>query len=336
MKPVIFGLTGPQLTRDERALFAEAQPLGFILFGRNIESPPQVRALTQALRDVVGRTHVPILIDQEGGRVARLGPPHWPTFPAGERFDALYKRAPMSAIEAARVNAEAMGLMLSDLGITANCAPVLDLSHPETHGAIGDRSLGSDPLQVAALGRAILDGLRAGGVVGVVKHMPGQGRATHDSHVDLPEVDADVDALSADLRPFQALNGAAIGMTGHVLFEAWDQHHCATLSAMVIQEVIRGTIGFDGLLLSDDLTMRALQGPLADRAAACLAAGCDVALHCSADLAEMDAIAARLPDISTASRARLDRAMALVSPGKAVDKMAALMDKRDALLAYAT
>jgi beta-N-acetylhexosaminidase len=335
MKPVIFGTSGTTLTENEAALFREAEPLGYILFKRNIETRDQVRALTDSLRDLHGRDDLPILIDQEGGRVARMGAPQWPEFPACGVFDPLYAKAPMTAIEAVRLNAEALALMLSEVGITVNCAPVLDVRVPETHVAIGDRSFGSEPMQVAALGKAMLDGLRAGGVIGVVKHMPGQGRAVVDSHHHLPVVSADAATLEADLAPFKTLSDAPMAMTGHIVFEAWDKDRCVTLSPKVIEEIIRGQIGFDGLLFSDDLDMKALEGSVPDHAEACVAAGCDVALNCWGRFDEMVDIAARLPEILPASRARLDRAMATVAPAKSVDKMASLMDKRDALLAYA-
>lgn len=335
MKPVIFGLSGLTLTDDERALFAASAPAGYILFKRNIENRAQLRALTDSLRDLHGRGDVPILIDQEGGRVARMGPPEWPAFPAGSVFDTLYQTAPMTAIEAARANAEAIALTLSEVGITVDCLPLLDVRGPETHPAIGDRALGSDPMQVAALGRATLDGLRAGGVVGVVKHMPGQGRATVDSHHHLPHVSASADELEADFSAFRRLADAPMGMTGHIVFEAFDAERPATMSPIVIEEVIRGHIGFDGLLMSDDLDMKALDGDVAGRALRCVEAGCDLALNCWGRFDEMTAIVAELPEITDRARERLNAAMATVSPPETVDKIAALIAKRDALLAYA-
>lgn len=335
MKPVVFGLSGLTLTAEERALFADVEPLGYIIFKRNIADRSQLRALTDSLRDLSGRDDVPILIDQEGGRVARMGEPVWPLFPASGAFDPLYAKAPMTAIEAVRANAEALGLMLSEVGINVNCAPVLDVRQTDTHDAIGDRSFGGEPMQVAALGRATLEGLRAGGVVGVVKHMPGQGRSVVDSHHDLPVVSADAATLVSDLEPFKSLNTAPMGMTGHIVFEAWDKERCVTLSPTVIETIIRGEIGFDGLLFSDDLDMKALQGSVADHAADCVAAGCDVALNCWGRFDEMVAIAAKLPEISVRSRARLDTAMATVKGIKTVDRIDTLIAKRDALLSYA-
>lgn len=333
MTPAIFGLSGPVLTDDERRFFADAKPAGYILFKRNCVDRAQLRALTDSLRDLEGRSDVAILIDQEGGRVARMQPPEWPAFPSGEAFDKLYDIAPISALEAARSNARALGLMLAEVGITVDCLPLLDVRVPETHAAIGDRALGSDPLRVASLGGAVIDGLRAGGVVGVVKHMPGQGRAVVDSHLHLPVVDADEGTLEADLAPFRKLNGAPMGMTGHIVFSAWDSERPATMSPTVIEQVIRGKIGFDGLLMSDDLDMKALDGEVADRAANCVAAGCDIALNCWGRMDEMVAIAKALPGITAIGRERLDRAMATIAP---VDDFAALPEliaKRDELLA---
>jgi beta-N-acetylhexosaminidase len=333
MKPVIFGLSGLILTDDEKRLFRDVDPAGYIIFGRNVESRIQLRALTDSLRDLNCRDDVPILIDQEGGRVARMKSPEWPVFPAGAAFDALYDLAPMTAIEAARCNAESIALVLAEVGINVDCLPVLDVRVPDTHSAIGDRALGSDPMRVAALGRAILDGLAAGGVTGVVKHMPGQGRAVVDTHHELPHVDATEEELDQDLAPFRALKKAAMGMTGHVVYDVWDDQHTATMSRTVIDEVIRGKIGFDGLLISDDLDMNALTGDVPSRALRCVEAGCDIALNCWGRFDEMVAIAERLPEITEAAKARLNRAMAGSVPKFDADRLAHLLDKRDRLLA---
>lgn len=331
MLPCILGLSGPALTADERAFFREADPAGYILFGRNCVDPARLRALTDELRDLAGRD-VPILIDQEGGRVARLGPPHWPAFPAQSRFGELYARAPISGMEAARVNALAIGLVLAEAGVNVALLPLLDLGHEGAHRAIGDRAFAPDPLAVASLGRAVLDGLAEGGVAGVVKHMPGQGRARADSHEALPVVDAEPHALAEDLLPFARLAPRArIGMTAHVVYTAWDAERPATLSPVVIGEVIRGRIGFDGLLLTDDIGMGALAGPVAERGRAALAAGCDMVLHCSGDLDEARALADGLWAITGAARERLGRAL---SPaGEALPTLDALLVKRDTLLA---
>ncbi|MBB4084585.1 glycoside hydrolase family 3 N-terminal domain-containing protein [Sphingomonas carotinifaciens] len=330
MKPVIFGLSGPVLTADERAFFASVEPAGYILFKRNIVDRPQLRALTDSLRELAGRDDLAILIDQEGGRVARMGPPEWPTFPAGPAFDALYEMAPMSAIQAARANGQALGLMLREVGITVDCAPLLDVVQPDTTEAIACRAYGREPMRVAALGRAMLEGLAAGGVVGVVKHMPGHGRALVDSHHLLPTVTADAAALEDDLAPFRALAGAPMGMTSHIVFEAWDAARPATLSPVVIERIIRGAIGFDGLLMTDDIDMKALSGSAGEKAAGAIAAGCDLVLDCWARMDEMVEIAGRLGPIGEASRARLDRAMASVGAGEG--DFDALIATRDAFL----
>ncbi|PJI90157.1 beta-N-acetylhexosaminidase [Sphingomonas koreensis] len=333
MKPVIFGLSGTEITAEERAFFRDADPLGYILFKRNCETRAQMLALTDSLRDLSGRADVPILIDQEGGRVARMQPPEWPAFPAGPVFDRLYDLAPSSAIEAARANGQALALMLAEVGVNVNCAPLLDVRQPETTPAVGERTFGSDPMQVAALGRAMLDGMARGGVVGVVKHMPGHGRGVVDSHYELPVVKASDAELERDIEPFRTLANAPMGMTCHVVFEAWDAERPATLSPTVIADVIRGRIGFDGLLMTDDIDMKALSGTAGEKAAAAIAAGCDVALDCWARMDEMVEISGRLGDASAATLARLERAMASIRPEEA--PMDALIAKRDELLALA-
>ena len=333
MKPVIFGLSGPVLTPDEAAFFADSQPAGFILFKRNCETRAQMRALTDALRDLTGRDDLPILIDQEGGRVARMQPPEWPEFPAGPAFDRLYDLAPSSAIEAARANGHALGVMLREVGVTVDCLPLLDLALPETTPAVASRALGSDPMRVAALGRATLDGLKSGGVVGVVKHMPGHGRGRVDSHYELPVVDASDAELETDIAPFRSLNWAPMGMTCHLMFTAWDRENPASLSKTIIDDVIRGRIGFDGLLMSDDIDMKALSGTAGEKAARAVEAGCDLALDCWARMDEMEEIASRLGEMGAKSRERLDAAMATVASGADGAKMAELVAKRDELLA---
>lgn len=333
MKPVIFGLSGPVLSAEERAFFVGVDPAGYIFFRRNIVDRAQLRALTNDLRALNGRDALPILIDQEGGPVMRMGPPLWPAFPAASIFNALYERAPISALEAVRVNAQAIGLMLADAGINVNIAPVLDVRGPQTHETIGARSFGRGPMRVASMGAAMLDGLRQAGVVGVIKHIPGQGRATLDTHHHLPVVEATDAELADDLFPFERLNAAPMAMTGHVLFTAWDAEHPATMSSVIIRDIIRGQIGFDGLLISDDLDMAALSGDTPSRAVACLAAGCDVALHCSGAMTDMVAIAERVPNIAAAATERLARAMAAIEPADGSSSIAALVAKRDELLA---
>ncbi|MFZ4689443.1 MAG: glycoside hydrolase family 3 N-terminal domain-containing protein [Polymorphobacter sp.] len=346
MQPTFLGLEGLTINAAERALFTTHNPAGYILFKRNIDNPEQVRALTAALTDMAGRT-LPILIDQEGGRVARLRPPHWPEFPTGERFDKLYEVAPVTAIEAARLNALALAALLRDLGITVDCLPLLDVRDPDGHDIIGDRSFGACPMKVSALGRATLDGLREGGVCGVVKHIPGHGRARSDSHLELPIVDASRAELERDFEPFRRLSGAPMAMTAHVTYTAIDPDRCATLSPTVI-DLIRNDIGFAGLLMSDDLGMHALGQPAAGgyppgsnalndfgaRALASLAAGCDIALHCSGDLGEMRAICEAVPPITAIARARLDAAMAGLGTGDATPTQQ-WADARDQLLAFA-
>lgn len=334
MTPAIFGLSGPALTADERAFFRDCDPAGYILFGRNCVDAVQLRALTDDLRSLHGRERLLISIDQEGGRVARLRPPCWAAYPAGAAFDRLYRLAPASAIAAARANAHAMGLELSAMGITVDYHPPLDLRYPDKHDVIGDRSLGADPMQVAALGRAILEGLAAGGVAGCIKHMPGHGRSAVDSHKDLPVVHASTAELEADLAPFRTLNHAPIGMTGHLVFPVWDAENPATLSPTIIAQVIRGAIGFDGLLLTDDIDMEALGGPIPTRAARAQAAGCDIVLNCWARMDDMVGICEVLAPMSAETAARLDRALAStrIAPASAPEH-ADLLAKRDALLA---
>jgi beta-N-acetylhexosaminidase len=333
MIPAIFGLSGPHLTADERAFFREVDPAGYILFGRNCVNPQQLRALTDDLRSIHGRDRLLVSIDQEGGRVARLRPPHWAGYPCGEVFDKLYDIAPASAIEAARANATAMGLELSAMGITVDYHPPLDLRVPGAHDVIGDRAFGSDPMQVAALGRAVLEGLAAGGVTGCVKHMPGHGRTDVDTHKAMPTVTAPAEELEADIAPFRTLNQALIGMTGHLLFTAWDAENPATLSATIIADIIRGAIGFDGLLLTDDIDMEALGGTIPERAARAHAAGCDIVLNCWGKMDDMAGICAVLPTMSEATTARLDRALAAtrIAPG-IPPEASEFLAKRDALL----
>jgi beta-N-acetylhexosaminidase len=333
MQAAIYGLSGTELTADERDFFRDARPVGYILFKRNIESKQQLRALTDAIRDLEGHDEVPILIDQEGGRVARMRPPEWPAFPSGEAFDQLYRLAPSSAIEAARVNARALGLMLHDVGVNVDCLPMLDVRQPGASDIVGDRALGSEPMQVAALGKAILDGLASAGALGVIKHIPGHGRALVDSHHELPVVEASEEELTVDLEPFERLREAPMGMTSHILYSAWDADRPASQSPFVIQEIIRLRIGFDGFLMSDDIGMEALAGDHGERAAACVTAGCDVALHCDGKLENMLLVANAVGEISPEGAARLARAMAMrFTPDDEMD-FAEAVAKRDALLA---
>jgi beta-N-acetylhexosaminidase len=336
MTPAIFGLAGLTLSADERAFFRDADPAGYILFGRNVATRAQMRALTDDLRAIHGRDKTFICIDQEGGRVARMRPPEWRAWPAGAAFEALYDVAPASAIEAARVNAQALGLDLAEVGVSVDCHPVLDVRETAAHEVIGDRAFGSEPLRVAALGRAVLDGFAAAGVAGVVKHMPGHGRAVADSHKELPTVTASQAELETDIRPFRTLATTPIAMTGHIRFTAWDAENPATHSSFVIAEIIRKQIGFSGLLLTDDLDMAALTGTVPERAARAIAAGCDIALNCWGEMNDMVGIARLLPAMSDATAARLDRALAATDPDKAdIGLQDELIAKRDALLALA-
>ena len=319
-KAAIFGLSGLSVSAAERRLFAAADPLGFILFARNIDSPDQVRAVVASLREIVGRPDAPVLIDQEGGRVARLGPPHWRVAPPAAVFGAMADRDPDAAGRAVRLNARLLAAELHDLGIDVDCAPVLDVPAAGSHDIVGDRAFSSDPDLVARLGRAAIEGFLEGGVVPVVKHIPGHGRAEVDSHHALPVVAAGPDELrKTDFRPFAALSDAPWAMTAHVVYRAIDAAHPATTSETVIADVVRGEIDFRGLLVSDDLSMEALSGSLGERAAAALAAGCDVALHCNGDLAEMEEVSAAAGPMTEAAVERQERARAMRRRPEAVD-----------------
>ncbi len=314
----IFGLAGPALSPEEAAFFRDVQPWGFILFGRNIEGPDQVRALTSALRETVGRADAPILIDQEGGRVQRLRPPHWPAYPPGETYRRL-RGAGLSARDFAWLGGRLIAADLVDLGINVDCAPVADVPVRGAHDVIGDRAFAEEAGEVADLARAMAEGLMAGGVLPIIKHIPGHGRAGADSHKALPVVDAALADLEAtDFAAFRALADLPIAMTAHVVFSAIDPDRPATTSPTVIDEVIRKTIGFDGLLLSDDLSMEALRGDLAERAKASLAAGCDVVLHCNGSMEEMTGVAsatgALLGDAARRAEASLSALPARLAP----------------------
>lgn len=335
IQAAIYGLEGIALSHEERSFFADAEPAGFIIFRRNCESSKQLLRLTDSLRELTGRDDLPILIDQEGGRVARMRPPAWPAFPPAEKFADLYRVAPSSAIEAARSNARALGSILRDAGINVNALPLLDVRQEGASDIIGDRSLGSEPMQVAALGRAVLDGMASAGVVGIIKHMPGHGRALVDSHKELPVVTATAQELETDLEPFERLATAPMGMTAHVVYTAWDTEHPASLSPIVIRDIIRGRIGFDGWLMSDDLGMEALKGDYCDRASEVIAAGCDVALHCSGKMPEMIAVASAVSSMSVEGHERLARAMAITRTDCERIDFAREIARRDQLLALA-
>jgi beta-N-acetylhexosaminidase len=306
-RAILFGCAGETPSAAERSFFAEADPLGFILFQRNCRAPDQVRALVGELRACVGRADAPVLIDQEGGRVARLKPPHWRRYPAAAQLAALPDAAAAVWL-AARLIADD----LAALGVTVDCAPVLDLPVPGADGVIGDRAYGAEPAAVARLGRAVCDGLLDGGVLPVIKHIPGHGRARVDSHHALPVVDADAALLEAtDFAPFRALSDMPWAMTAHVVYSALDDTRPATSSRTVIDDVIRGAIGFDGMLVSDDIGMGALAGTIGERVAAALEAGCDAALHCSGRLAEMHEAAEAASRLTPEAAARVARGEAL-------------------------
>ncbi len=297
---IIFGCDGPYLKLAEAEFFHESDPLGFILFKRNCETPKQLNALVADLRDSVGRGDAPVLIDQEGGRVVRMGAPHWRVPPAAGVIGALAEREPAAGCRAAWLNARLIAFDLQKAGIDVCCLPVLDLKYHGASSVVGDRAFSSNPELVAQLGRAAADGLLAGGVLPVIKHMPGHGRAMTDSHDEMPRVEAALADLEAcDFQPFRALRDLPIALSAHILYTAIDGDLPGTLSPKVIADIIRGAIGFDGLLLSDDLSMDALSGNLGERAEVALAAGCDIALHCNGKLGEMADIVSRVGAMST-------------------------------------
>ena len=299
----VFGCAGQTLTEDERVFFSEANPFGFILFARNVDSPEQVRTLITDLRSCVGR-NAPVLIDQEGGRVQRLRPPHWRSAPPLQQFGMLFEKSPEQAAKALRMNMQAIGIELADLGIDVDCAPVLDVPVPGAHDIIGNRALSQDPIVVSQLAGAACEGLMDAGVVPVIKHLPGHGRAAVDSHEELPVVEtSEADLNDNDFAPFKDVAGMPVaGMTAHVVYTAIDEDNPATLSGRVIKDVIRERIGFKGLLFSDDLGMKALSGSFSERATQCLSAGCDIALHCNGDRTEMEEVAAGSSTLSEAAQ----------------------------------
>lgn len=337
MTPAIFGLEGLAMSPSERDFFKSAAPMGYILFGRNVENRDQLRRLTDELRDLHGTAALPILIDQEGGRVARMQSPEWLRYPPAAMFEAIYLADAQRGVEACRLNYEALALDLAEVGITVTCAPVLDVPVEGAHDVIGDRAFSHDPERVSAMGRACLDGLRAAGVDGVIKHIPGHGRAVADSHLALPHVSASLAELNNDLIPFKALANASMAMTAHVIYERWDSERCATLSPKIIRDVIRDEISFDGLLMSDDLDMKALSGDIGDLAHEAQAAGCDVVLNCWAKMDDMVAIAEKMSAPSSRTVQRLERViqgLSANSPSQTLKaRQRALLERRDALLA---
>src|SRR5438445_3161842 len=311
----IYGCAGLELSAQERDFFRQTQPWGFILFARNISDPVQVKALVEQLRKIIG--DAPVLIDQEGGRVARLKPPHWHQRPPAARFGLLHAQNPDAAREAAYLNARLIAHDLASLGINVDCLPVLDVPVPGAHDIIGDRAFAADPATIIALGKAQIEGLMDGGVLPVMKHIPGHGRAGADSHLALPRVSASAEELSAsDFVTFRSLDQCPIAMTAHVVYESIDPQRPATTSPKVIRDVIRGEIGFDGLLMSDDLSMKALDGPLSVRAKAALFAGCDLVLHCNGDMDEMRDVASEVKELEGQALRRSQQALAHLSvPG---------------------
>ncbi|MGJ4939089.1 beta-N-acetylhexosaminidase [Bradyrhizobium sp. HKCCYLS1011] len=324
MRAFITGVSGLELGTAERDFIRDARPWGFILFKRNVQSPTQVTALVDELRDAAGRADAPILIDQEGGRVQRLGPPHWPVYPPGAAFSRLYDIDSAHGLRAAWLSARLIADDLGQLGITVDCLPLADVPVADADAVIGDRAYGETPDKVAAIARAVTDGLAQGGILPVLKHIPGHGRATADTHFRLPTVDTPESELDAtDFAAFRPLSDLPMAMTAHVVFSAIDPAHPATTSATMIERVIRGRIGFQGLLMSDDVSMNALAGSIAERTRAIIAAGCDVVLHCNGKLDEMQAVVAETPELSGIALARADRALAARKPAVALDRAAA-------------
>ena len=310
----VYGCQGMELLADERAFFREARPFGFILFARNCSDRPQLSALCAALRESVGNEQAPIFIDQEGGRVARLRPPHWRARPAAQRIGELYASDAALGREAAYLSARLIAHDLREVGVTVDCAPVLDVPVEGAHDVIGDRAYARDAAVVIELGRAAMEGFLDGGVLPVIKHMPGHGRAFADSHKELPRVITSAEELSAtDFVTFRSLNGAPVAMTAHVVYDAFDAQRPATTSPKVIRDVIRGEIGFEGLLVSDDLSMNALDGPLGVRARQALFAGCDVVIHCNGRMDEMKEVAIEARPLEGQSLIRADAAPAHIA-----------------------
>ena len=320
----ITGISGLELGADERRFIRAERPWGFILFKRNIDTPAQVASLVRELRETVGHADAPVLIDQEGGRVQRLGPPHWPVYPPGAMFGALYDIEPKLGFRAAHLSSRLIAADLIELGITVDCLPLADVPVAGADAVIGNRAYGTEPAKVAAIARAVTNGLVEGGVLPVLKHIPGHGRATADSHFRLPTVDATRKELDrTDFAAFQPLADLPMAMTAHVVFSALDSAHPATTSATIISQVIRGLIGFQGLLMSDDVSMNALAGTIAERTRAIVGAGCDMVLHCNGKLDEMRDVASETPELTGEALERANRALASRHPPRPLDRQAA-------------
>ncbi len=342
-RAIVFGCAGPVLSDAEREFFREVDPYGFILFARNVVDRVQVRALVEDLRGCVTHPYAPVLVDQEGGRVRRLRPPEWRDYRAPGVFRNAFAERPDAALEAFALSAELMAGDLFDLGIDVDCVPMLDIRQPDSDTqVIGDRALGDDADTVIRLGEAVVAGIERAGVCGVIKHLPGHGRSIVDSHTDLPRIDADRDALRAvDFAPFRHFAGSVpYGMTGHLLYTAIDAETPSTLSRVVVGEVIRGEIGFDGLLFTDDISMGALGesaggAPIGERSRRSIEAGCDVVLHCNGDMAEMRAVAetvGRMTDAAIRRAARADAHRSAVSSARRSVDTAVLLRRLDALM----
>src|SRR5215470_5579613 len=320
----ITGVSGPELTTSEREFLRAERPWAFILFKRNVDHPDQVARLVAELRATVGEATAPVLIDQEGGRVQRLGPPHWPVYPPGAVFSSLYDRDPALGLKAARLSARLIAADLADLAITVDCLPLADVPVAGADAVIGNRAYGTEPAKVAAIARAVTDGLEQGGVLPVLKHIPGHGRATADTHFRLPTVDTPRDELErTDFAAFVPLADLPMAMTAHVVFSALDPAQPATTSATIVERVIRGGIGFQGLLMSDDVSMNALAGSIAERTRAIVNAGCDVVLHCNGKLDEMREVASQTSELSGTALQRAAKALASRKQPQPFDRKAA-------------
>ncbi|QIP09667.1 beta-N-acetylhexosaminidase [Bradyrhizobium symbiodeficiens] len=331
----ITGVSGTELTAVEREFIRDQRPWGFILFKRNVATPAQVAALVAELRTAAGVADAPVLIDQEGGRVQRLGPPHWPVYPPGAVFSTLYDTDSALGLTAARLSARLIAADLADLGITVDCLPLADVPVEGADAVIGNRAYGTEPGKVAAIARAVTEGLEQGGVLPVLKHIPGHGRATADTHFKLPTVDTPRAELErTDFAAFEPLSDLPMAMTAHVVFSAVDPAQPATTSATMIADVIRGVIGFQGLLMSDDVSMNALSGNIAERTRAIFAAGCDMALHCNGNIEEMREVAGQTPELSGRALERANAALAARKAPQPLDRVAARMEL-DALIARA-
>lgn len=320
----ITGVSGPELNAAEREFIRAECPWGFILFKRNIETPAQVTRLINELRKEAGRPDAPVLIDQEGGRVQRLGPPNWPIYPAGAVFGRLYDIDPAAGLAAARLSARLIADDLHDVGVSVDCLPLADVPVRGADAVIGERAYGTEPAKVAAIARAVTQGLEEGGILPVLKHIPGHGRATADTHFSLPVVDTSMEELErSDFAAFRALADLPMAMTAHVVFSALDPAQPATTSATIIREVIRTLIGFQGLLMSDDVSMNALAGSISERTQALVAAGCDLVLHCNGKLEEMREVARETPELSGKALARAGRALSARKVPQPFDRMKA-------------